>query len=81
MHKALMIAGLASLTLAAQAATAANGSSDGAISYDYLEANYETADFDGLPGSDPDGFGLVEVTLHADQRRIDRLICQGSARG
>lgn len=57
MHKALMIAGLASLTLAAQAATAANGS-DGALSYDYLEANYETADFDGLPGSNPDGFGL-----------------------
>jgi hypothetical protein len=80
MHKALIIAGFASLSLAGTA-FAANGGSDSGLSYNYLEGNYITADFDGLPGSDPDGFGLKGAIGFTDMLHgyvdYDRLTTHG----
>jgi hypothetical protein len=57
MYKVFAIAGLASLTLAGPA-FADEPTPESVISYNYLEADYVNADFDGLSGSNPDGLGL-----------------------
>lgn len=57
MHKAIALGVVAALGLGTQAFAANMGEGNG-LSYDYLEANYDTADYDGLSGSNPDGFGL-----------------------
>ena len=51
MRKFLMLGAVAALSVAGQAMA------QDAISYSYLEANYVTADIDGVSGN-PDGFGI-----------------------
>ena len=57
MHKAFAFGALAALAFTGTA-FAENGNG-GAMSYDYLEGQYISADYDDLPGSNPDGFGLA----------------------
>ena len=58
MRNAFLLSSVAALGIAGQAVAQDSAVDAGAISYSYLEANYISADIDGLPGSDPDGFGI-----------------------